>query len=79
MIKVTSEELDNLELRLRLLANAAEAGTKPRRLARRTAEALRALSVSLNQDAYCKGVAGGPDILQAEDWEASNTIKATKP
>lgn len=78
MIKVTSEELDNLELRLRLLANAAEAGSSPRRLARRVADALRSLSVSLNKDAACKRIEG-PDVLQAEDWEASNTIKATKP
>jgi len=77
MIKVTSEELDNLELRLRLLANAAEAGSAPKRLSRRAADALRALSFSMNKDRSCARVPG-PDVLEADDYLVSNTIKAIK-
>lgn len=77
-MKVTSEELDNLELRLRLLANAAEAGSRPKRLARRAAAALRALSLSMNQDAECRGALGQFTALQAHDREVADTVKAAK-
>lgn len=78
MIRVASDELDNLELRLRLLAGHKETSARTSRCCLRAAQALRELSVRLNGDANTKRVEG-PDVLEVADWEAADVVAGKKP
>jgi hypothetical protein len=77
MIRVTSEELDNLELRLRLLAGHDNTKRATAQKCRRVANAIRDLSLRLNDDAGCRRI-GGPDVLSIDDWQAADVVGGTK-
>lgn len=77
MIRVASDELDNLELRMRLLAGHKDTTRSTASRCYAAAKALRALSLRLNEDADTKRI-DGPDVLEIEDWQAAYVVAGKK-
>lgn len=75
MISITNVELDDLELRCRLLARAGNASAATKRKAADLVEHLRNLSVAIGEDLACVGC---PQKLACADWEAANAIHLPK-
>ena len=72
-IEVTSDELDSLEFRLKLLALQGDATPRTRRHASRLAKQLRCLSAAMEADGDCKRMEG-PSVFRCEVWEAADAV-----
>lgn len=74
-MKAMGSELDNLRLRLIVLAQAGEAKRRTRNAAWSAAAALGRLSLAMNADALCRRFACD-DQFSVSDHDAANALEA---